>query len=58
MNMTAFWNIALCSVVKANGVSEVLTASIIRKVSDHPDRTAPIILVINYCPYDGGSKHL
>jgi hypothetical protein len=30
MKMTAFWNIALCSLMEVNVISEVCTASIIR----------------------------
>jgi hypothetical protein len=43
METTIFWDFAVCSPVKTDNASMVLTASIIRAVSD---------------PDDGGSKHL
>jgi hypothetical protein len=35
--MTAFWDIALCSLLEVTNGSEVRTASIIRAINNRPD---------------------
>jgi hypothetical protein len=46
LKVTAFWDVAPCSLVQATDVSEVLTASVIR-VSHGPDNGC-ITHILNY----------
>jgi hypothetical protein len=38
IEMTDFWNVALCSLVEAIDVSEVRTACIVSEINDIPDK--------------------